>query len=197
MNRSYRSKLVGIIAGVVALVLVIVVWTGFNGLVRKNADVDLKLSTIKSKLQLRHDSLTQMIGAIDGLEEYALTVWNAITDARQTYNDSKNSSDPADINEADMEVTEALYDLLVLVEDNRPVGVTVDSLYVGYMDSVLSMEYQLDVARQDYNTSVTSFNVSISLFPALLYARMLGFSQPKTLWEIAPEASQIPTFDND
>lgn len=196
MKRSYRFKITAIILGIISLVLVISIWSGFNGLVRKDADVDLKMSAIKSKLQLRHDALTQMIGAIDGLEEYAITIWQGITDARQTYSDNKNSNDPGDINDADIAVTEALYNLLVLVEDNRPAGVSVDSLYAGYMDSVLSMEYQLDVARQDYNQAVTKFNVKIKLFPTLLYARILGFSTSRPLWEIAPSASEIPSFNN-
>lgn len=194
MNNSYRSKIKSIVAAVIALVLVIVFWTGYNGLVRKDADVDLKFSLIKSIMQLRYDALTQMIGAIQGLEDYATTVWTMITDARADYSNNKSSEDPNTINETDGALTEAIYSLLVVVEDNRPVGVTVDSAYIGYMDSVLSMEYQLDVARQNYNSSVTSFNVSIRLFPNVLYASLFGFNTPKSLWEIPEHADEIPSF---
>lgn len=194
MNQSYRSKIAGVISGIVALILVITLWTGYNGLVRKDNDVDLKFSLVKSKLQLRHDAITSMIGAINGLQEFATEVWTAITESRAYYNDNKNSNDPDVINEADVGVTDALYDLLVVVEDNRPVGVSVDAAYIGFLDSVLSMEYQLDVARQNYNTSVTSFNVSIELFPAILYAKLFGFGTQRELWAVSEYADDLPTF---
>lgn len=197
MTRSYRSKLIGIVAGLVALVVIVVFWTGYNGLVKKDTDTDLKFSAIKSKLQLRQDALSQMIGAIEGLEEYALTVWNEITDARSDYNNAKTGEDPGALNEADVAVTDALYNSLVLVEDNRPVGVNVDVAYVGYMDAVLSMEYQLDVARQNYNGSVTSFNTTIRLFPTMLYAGLFKLNTPKSLWAVSTNAGEIPSFSGD
>lgn len=197
MKGTYRSKVFGIIGLVVVLVVSIGLWTGYNGLVRRDTDVDLKFATIKSKLQLRHDALTQMIGAITGLEDYATEVWNAITTARTTYNNVKESNDVGVINEADVAVTDALYDLLVVVEDNRPVGVNVDSAYLGYMDSVLSMEYQLDRARQYYNEAVTSFNLGIRLFPGVLYAKLFGYTQRKSLWEVSENADDIPSFGSN
>lgn len=196
MNRAGRSKIIGIVSSIVALILVITLWTGYNGFVRKETDVDLKFSLVKSKLQLRHDAITSMIGAINGLETYAASVWNAITEARSYYNNVKNSSDPSTINEADVGVTDALYNLLVVVEDNRPVGVSVDAAYIGFLDSVLSMEYQLDVARQDYNTSVTNFNTAVRLFPGVLYANLFGFGSAKDLWEVSANADDLPTFND-
>ncbi|PKK86230.1 MAG: hypothetical protein CVV63_04535, partial [Tenericutes bacterium HGW-Tenericutes-8] len=153
-NRS----LVLVIGGVIFLFLVIIgisLIVGYNNLVDLDEDIQGKYAEVENRLQERHDKIGQVVDAVDGLQEYALSVYEAITAARTAYNAADSLEE---LIEADALTAAAFTDLLVVVEDNP--NINVSSGYVALIDEISSMESALSVARRDYNESVQDYNAS-------------------------------------
>lgn len=185
---------IAVFAVVGLLVLFIgLLWGNYNALVRSEVAIDQKYTVIESKLQLRSDAIQQLVASVNGLQEYASSIYEMITTARTQYLNAKNSGDANALNEAEMLETQAVVQLLALVE-NPPQGISVTGAYQTLLDAVLSFEYQLDVARQNYNQSVASYNESVRLFPRVLFVGLFQFDRNKPYWEISEAASQLPVI---
>lgn len=185
---------IAVFAVVGLLVLFIgLLWGNYNALVRSEVAIDQKYTVIESKLQLRSDAIQQLVASVNGLQEYASSIYEMITTARTQYLNAKNSGDANALNEAEMLETQAVVQLLALVE-SPPQGISVTGAYQTLLDAVLSFEYQLDVARQNYNQSVASYNESVRLFPRVLFVGLFQFDRNKPYWEISEAASQLPVI---
>jgi LemA protein len=184
-----------IIAGVVIVVLLVLsigLITGYNGLVDLDENISAKYSQIEVRLQERHDKIPQLVAAVNGLEQYALDVYTAITDARTAYANAENMDD---LIEADAETADALSRLLVVVEDNPNINVT--AAYTGLIDEISSMESALAVARRDYNLAVQEYNAAVRKFPRVLYASLFGFEKELDYWKMNDGADEVPEVNFD
>lgn len=182
---------------VVALLVVIVGGSligGYNALVDRDIAVDEAFTTIEGRLQQRYDTIGQMVGAIEGLQEQQSEIYEMITDARTQYLNAKQSGDVEALVEADAAQAEAMMQLLAIVESN-PEGLNVGALYYTLMDTIASLENQLFVARRDYNEAVADYNVSTRRFPSVLYAQMFGFERELPYWRLSDGAGEVPVID--
>lgn len=182
---------------VVALLVVIVGGSligGYNALVDRDIAVDEAFTTIDGRLQQRYDTIGQMVGAIEGLQEQQSAIYEMITDARTQYLNAKQSGDVEALVEADAAQAEAMMQLLAIVETN-PEGLNVGALYYTLMDTIASLENQLFVARRDYNEAVADYNASTRRFPSVLYAQMFGFERELPYWRLSDGAGEVPVID--
>lgn len=192
MNKTVLWGILGTVA-----ILVIIIGTslgvGYNRLVTKDEDINAKYSQIEIRLQERHDKIGQLVGTVEGLQEHAETIYNAITEARQAYADAVANSDMDALIEADAMEAQAVTDLLVVVEDNPLITAT--SGFTALMDEISSMESALAVARRDYNTAVQEYNTSVRRFPTVLYAGMFGFERDLEYWKMNDGADEVPEIN--
>jgi LemA protein len=182
---------------IVALLVVIVGGSligGYNALVDRDIAVDEAFTSIDGRLQQRYDTIGQMIGAIEGLQEQQAAIYQMITDARTQYLNARQSGDVEALVEADAAQAEAMMQLLAIVETN-PEGLNVGALYYTLMDTIASLENQLFVARRDYNEAVADYNASTRRFPSVLYAQMFGFERERPYWRLSDGAGEVPVID--
>jgi LemA protein len=192
---SMKSPLaiVAIVVAVISVLFGSITWNSYNTFTRSEITIEEKYNVILSKLQLRSDATQQLVASINGLQTYAAEIYEMVTSARTKYLNAVQSGDQAAINEAENDEVVALVAVLALVE--APIeGISVTGQYQTLLDSVLSFEYQLDVARQRYNEAVADFNTSIRLFPRMLFASMLGFGTQKPYWEVSNQVTQLPVI---
>ncbi len=190
-----KTLIYGVLAAI-ALVLAIIglsLGVGYNRLVTKDEDIDAKYSQIEIRLQERHDKIGQLVGTVEGLQEHAETIYNAITEAREAYADAVANSDMDALIEADAMEAQAVTDLLVVVEDNPLITATAG--FTSLMDEISSMESALAVARRDYNTAVQEYNTSVRKFPTVLYAGMFGFERDLEYWKMNDGADEVPEIN--
>lgn len=184
---------------VVSVILLIVVGigigliVGYNNLVDLDEDINYNYSQIENRLQERHDKILQILGAVEGLQEHAESIYDAITDARAAYATASQSGDMDALIEADALEAIALQDLLVVVEDNPLITAT--SGYNGLIIEISSMESALSVARRDYNLAVQSFNAKVRKFPTVLFASAFGFEKDLPYWKMNDGADEVPVVD--
>jgi LemA protein len=188
-----KRSIVLTVGGIIFSLLLIIgisLIVGYNNLVDLDEGIKGSYAEVENRLQERHDKIGQVVDAVDGLQEYALSVYEAITAARAAYNAAESLED---LVEADALTAVAFSDLLVVVEDNPNINVT--SGYIALIDEISSMESALSVARRDYNESVQDYNASIRRFPRVLYASLFGFERTYDYWKLNDGADEVPVID--
>jgi LemA protein len=175
------NKVLWITLGIIAL-LVIIVISGYNGLVRLSYQADNNWAQVENNLQRRYDLIPNLVETVKGYTAHEKGILDNLANARSRYAGAGTVEEKA---AAEGELNTALGRLLVIVE-NYP-NLKADTQFTRLQDEMAGTENRLAVARKDYNDSVTSYNMKIRSFPTNLYAGMFGF-QSKEFFKIQDEA---------
>lgn len=184
-----------VIISIISLVVLLVgisVIVGYNSLVNQDEEINSNLADVNNVLILRHDKIGQLVGAVNGLQEHAENIYDAITTARTAYAAAQASGNVDQLAAADNLESLAITDLVafMLVEDNPNISAT--GAYYNLMDEIATTENELRVARKDYNDSVAEYLKSIKKFPKILYAGIFGFEKTKEYWKINDGQTEVP-----
>lgn len=183
-----NNKTLLVIVGIIA-VLVIYVFTAYNGLVSKEAEVDSQWATVESKLQRRYDLIPNLVNSVQGSMEQEKEVFGNISEARSKMAGANTVKETA---EASTEMESALSRLLVVME-NYPELKSNENVKT-LMTQLEGTENRISVERDRYNKAVKNYNVAIKRFPKSLVANMTGFSQ-KDYFEAVEGAEVVPEVD--
>lgn len=175
-----------IIAGVIAVIVVIMAVSGYNGLVGMNEDVNGKWAQVENQLQRRADLIPNLVNTVKGYAAHEQGAIQSVSDARAKL---AGAQSPATKAEANGELSGALSRLLMIAE-NYP-NLKADQNFRALQDELAGTENRMTVARQDYNNSVQGFNTKVRTFPTSIYAGMLGFSE-KEYFKAAEESKAVP-----
>ena len=197
--KKMRGKIILIVAVLFVVVIGVILIVGYNSLVNENEEIDSNFANVNNVLISRHDKITQLVATVNGLQDHAENIYNAITSAREAYASAQANGTVGEIAEADALESLAITDLVafMLVEDNPEITAT--SAYNSLMDEIASTENELKIARKDYNDSVEEYMKSIKKFPKLLYAGIFGFEKQKEYWKMNDGQNEIPpmVFGNE
>ncbi|MDD5183282.1 MAG: LemA family protein [Bacilli bacterium] len=197
--KKMRGKIILIVAVLFVVVIGVSLIVGYNSLVNENEEIDSNFANVNNVLISRHDKITQLVATVNGLQDHAENIYNAITSAREAYAAAQANGTVGEIAEADALESLAITALVafMLVEDNPEITAT--SAYNSLMDEIASTENELKIARKDYNDSVEEYMKSIKKFPKLLYAGIFGFEKQKEYWKINDGQNEIPpmVFGNE
>lgn len=163
--------------------------SAYNNLTTMDNDVAGAEGQINVVLQYRMDLIPNIVNAVKGTMGHEKAVIDSVTDARAKLAGAQSMGDKA---EADGELSGALSRLLVVTESYPDIKANeqVKDLIVQLETS----ENRVQIARQDYNTVVSKYNLAIRKIPTSLYAGALGF-ESKELFEAAAGAEFAPTVD--
>ncbi len=190
MNKKLIA-LIPIAAVVVfAIILLISGIVSYNDTIGMREDIDGYEAEIMSQLLERHDKMTQIIAAVQGLEEHAEEIYNMIVEAREAYAAAVTEED---FQNADNLESIALDNLLLIVESNP--NITATGAYNTYIYEVSGMENALGVARRDYNNAVRDYNTKAKRFPRVILIGMYGVEKEMPYWPIPENVTELPTFD--
>ena len=190
--RKYLLIGVGVVVAFIVFVGISLI-VSYNNLVGLDEEINQSYSQIEVRLQERHDKIGQLLGTIEGLQEHAETIYNAIVAAREAYADAIADGDMDAIIAADAAEAVALTDVLLVVEDNPLITAT--SGYLALIDEIASMEAALAVARRDYNEAVQTFNTKARRFPTVLFVSAFGFEKQIDYWKMNEGADEVPVID--
>lgn len=175
----------GIVVGVVVVIIMMFAST-YNGLVSKEEEVDGKLADISVQLERRADLIPNLINTVKGYASHEKEVINSITKSREKLLDADDADEMA---EANSELTTALNNLLVIVE-NYP-DLKANTNFIQLQDELAGTENRIAVARKDYNDAVKSYNKTIKSFPKNILAQMFDFDE-KEYFEAKDSSSDVP-----
>ena len=184
-------------AGVIGLVVVVLVAllfggcvaSGYNGLVRQKAEVDLRWQEVDNQLQRRNDLIGNLVETVKGAAGQEQQVFGDIAQARAAMSGASSRTDKI---AAAQGMDGALSRLLVVVE-NYPQLRSMES-FTSLMDEVSGTENRISVARGRYNEGVKEYNVAVRSFPMNLLAGAFQFT-PAEGYPVPESSKAVPKVD--
>ena len=128
------------------------------------ADVDVQLKQ-------RHDLVPNLVETVKGYAGHERGTLEAVVHARQA---AVSATTPAEQAAAENQLTGALRQVFALAEAYPDLKANQNFLQL--QSELADLENKIAAARRFFNNATAEFNASIEQFPAVLFARSLGFS---------------------
>ena len=193
------------VVGVLALgglLLLAIGAAGYNHLVRLSQGVDKQWAQVQNVYQRRADLIPNLVATVSGAANFEKSTLTEITSARASVGQVKIDpnrapDDPAKLAEFDRaqgQLSSALSRLLVVVERYPELKATEN--FKELQAQLEGTENRISVERGRFNEAVQSYNAAVKSFPALLFARTLGFTE-KPYFTATPGAETPPKVQFD
>jgi LemA protein len=160
-----------IVLGVVALLIIIVI-SMYNSMVRKKIQIDNAWSDISVFLKKRFDLIPNLVNTVKGYAAHEAQTLEKVVQARNAAV-AVPSSDVAAMAAANQGLTGALRGLLAIAE-NYP-DLKANAQFLELQQALQGIEGELGNARRFYNATVRDFNTAIQQFPGSIIANMGNF----------------------
>lgn len=148
----------------------------YNQLMDKLEDVNLAQSNVEAMMQRKLELIPDLVATVKDFTEHEETIFAGIESARQTLENCLNSGNLEQAEQANQELTKQLETLVSVVVEDYP-ELASSRAYIALMDQLEGSANRIAVARQDYNDAVSAYNRAIKRYPAVIYARILGFKE--------------------
>lgn len=170
----------GVAIGLITLVAIIIVgglWLagGYNNLVQKDAEVELRASNIESQMKRRADLVPNLVATVKGYAQHERGVYEDIAKARSRLLSADVNANPKGAAAANTAFNSSLGRLLAIAE-NYP-QLKADQNFIRLQDELSGTENRINLSRLEYNDAVKDYNVSVRTFPTNMVAGITGFSR--------------------
>ncbi len=183
-------KSLWVVLGVVALIIVVLLFAGGsyvsskNQMVAKDQNVQAAFSEIDVNLQRRADLIPNLVATVKGYANVEENILTAISNARAGLMTAKTPDEKLAANDR---LNVALLPLMRM-QENYPQLKSNDQ-FMRLQDELSGTENRIAVARRRYNESIRDYNTFIGQFPNSLWANFAGF-HPKTEYYTADPGAQ-------
>lgn len=169
---------------------------GYNTIQSYDEQAAQAKQNIDAQLQRRADLIPNLVSTVKGFAAQESEVLTTVTQARAGLVGAlqkPGGSDPAELANANQQLTSSLGRLMVTVEAYPELKSNENFLRL--QDELTGTENRIAVSRTDYNGAVRSYNEYIRKFPAVLTAKATG-AKPRTYFEVTDAAARAaPTVD--
>lgn len=182
----------------IIVVLLIMMFSSYNGLVSLQADAQQSWADVQSSYQRRMDLIENLVETVKGAAQNEKDILVGVTEARSKATATNINVDDiasvtpeqmADFQKAQAGMSSALSRLLVSVE--RYPDIKSNQNFLELQSQIEGAENRINVARDRFNASATIYNKKVKSMPTVLYAGLLGFEK-MTLFEADKEAQKAP-----
>jgi len=163
----------------VIVLVILYVWSLYNGLVTQSTEVDEAWAQIDVQLKRRTDLIPNLVETVKGYAKHEKTVFENVTKARSALMGAKTPGDSAKANDM---LSGALKSLFAIAE-NYP-QLKANENFMELQKELEDTEYKVAYARQFYNTQLMEYNVKVKTFPNVILAGAFGFTQ-KQFFKVA------------
>ena len=174
-----------ILVGLIALIVVFV-WSLYNGLVTAKARVDESWSGIDVQLKRRTDLIPNLVETVKGYATHEKSVFENVTKARSALMEAKGPQQTAEANNM---LTGALKSLFAVAE-NYP-DLKANQNFLQLQEQLGDTEDKIAYSRQFYNSNVLDYNVKTKMFPNVLIAGALGFKEVEFFKAVEEEKQEV------
>jgi len=158
-----------IVGGIVA-VLILFVWTTYNGLVTESTQIDEAWGQIDVQLKRRTDLIPNIVESVKGYAKHEKGVFTEVTKARSAL---MKADTPGKLAQADNQLSGALKSLFAVAE-NYP-QLKANENFLQLQKELSDTEDKVAYARQFYNTQIMEYNLKTKVFPSSFIASSFGF----------------------
>ena len=194
LGRRYMSAaiIIGVIAGIVAIILLIWFISTWNRLVRLEENVNKSWSDIDVLLKQRYDMIPNLVNIVKGYAKHEREIFEQFALARQTAAGALASGDVRGVGAAEGTLA-GLMPRINMVAEQYP-ELKADTSFVNIQNQLVSIENQVSDRREFYNSSATNWNAAIQMIPTSIVAGMKN-AMRRDLFEVTDpvqrEAVQI------
>lgn len=173
--------------GAIFLLLLILGWFIYNGLVRAKNVVNEAYSGIDVQLKKRFELIPNLIETVKGYNAHEAAVLEKIVEQRSGMENGFNETVASD-----QSITSALKSFRIQVEAYP--DLKANTQFLKLMDSLSTIENELSMARRYYNGATRDLNNKLEIFPNVLFAKMMSFKKSE-FYEISENEKNAPTVD--
>jgi LemA protein len=161
-----------VILFIVALVLLFMGVSIYNGLVSLKNQIDRSWANIEVILKQRFDEIPQLIQVVEQYAGYEQATLKKVIEARNTYNQATTTDQKVEA----ANLTSIAFKGLAALGESYP-DLKANTNFIHLQGRVSDLESQLADRRENFNETVTNFNTRIQQIPDVFFARMLGYNQ--------------------
>ena len=182
-----------IIIGVAAFLLIILVISAYNKLVRLRNNRENAFADIDVQLKQRHDLIPQLVATVKGYAAHEKETLENVINAR---NGAMNAQSINDKIVAENKLTSALSGLKVTLEAYP--DLKANQNFMQLQGEISDIENKLAAVRRFFNSATKELNNAVQTFPSNIIAGMFGFhkemmfdlgTEQRATLEKAPEIS--------
>jgi LemA protein len=171
----------------IVVIIAIVAWTTYNGLIRLNQRSDEAWSDITVQLKRRADLIPNLVNTVKGYATHEKSVFEDVTKARAETIEAKG---PAEAGKAEGDFQQTMKSLFAVAE-NYP-DLKANQNFLSLQAELTDTEDKIQASRRFYNGITRDFNTRRQVFPSNIFASMLGFKADKEFFEVeGSEQAQI------
>lgn len=158
---------------IIAIIVLILIWlwSTYNGLVTSRARTDEAWSDINVQLKRRYDLIPNLVNTVKGYASHESSVFEKVTEARSAAMGATSVNQKA---EAENQLAGALKSLFAVAEAYPDLKASEN--FTQLQGELVDTEDKIQAARRFYNGNVRDFNIKLQVFPTNLFAQMLGFT---------------------
>ncbi len=162
--------------GVIGVIVLVLLWvfSSYNGLVTQKENVDNSWRQVETQYQRRVDLIPNVVQTVKGAANFEQSTLTQVTEARtQWLNASASGNRPGEV-QAAQNLDSSLSRLLVSVEAYPQLQAT--QAYRDLITELEGTENRIATARKDYNDTVRDYNIRVRTFPGNIVASLFGYA---------------------
>ena len=178
-----------------AVVLIFFVWgcNGYNKLVTGSQSVKKAWSNVETNYQRRTDLYSSVVKTVEASANFEKSLLKDVIEARAKLGQvTVNVDDQASVakfQQAQGQMRGAFSNLMGYVENYPDIKST--KAFQDFQAQIEGTENRINVARQDFNKVVESYNLNVKRFPNNMIAGIFGFSE-KAFYKSDPGSEKNP-----
>src|SRR5215208_1070360 len=173
----------------ILVVLVIYAIATYNGLVRRRNETEEAYRQIDVQLKRRYDLIPNLL---EGVKKYFRQEQQVLTEITQARSRAMQPQSPREQAQSEARLSGAIGNLFAVAE-NYP-ELRSDRVLLDFQEELSSTENKISFSRQHYNDSVSDYNTRIQSFPAVVFARAMGFTEREYFDAVGPARESITLF---
>ncbi|NLN94828.1 MAG: LemA family protein [Bacteroidales bacterium] len=185
--------------GIIVLVAIVGWLAGiYNGMVKRQEQVDSQWAQVENVYQRRADLIPNLVATVKGYADFERQTLTDVIDARAKATSVNINPQNLDENslqmfqEAQNQLTGALGRLMVVVE--RYPELKANQNFLELQSQLEGTENRIAVERNRFNDVARQYNTLIRTFPKNIFASLFGFER-KPYFEADQEASKPPKVE--
>ena len=169
----------------IVVLLLLVVWGSYNGLVKLNERVEEAWSDITVQLKRRSDLIPNLVETVKGYAKHETEAIKQVSDARAKMMGARSVRETAD---ADKSFMGALSRIMA-VSESYP-ELKADANFRQLTEELTDTEDKIQAARRFYNAGVKDFNTKVKLFPTTIINSMFLHYKTRDYYEVDEEEAK-------
>ncbi|MBQ3145921.1 MAG: LemA family protein [Clostridia bacterium] len=158
------------IIGIVIGIIILIVFSMYNTLVKMRNKVKQAESGIDVYLNQRFDLIPNLVECVKGYSKHEKDIFEKIVKLRTEYMNNKKT------NLQQAEKLNNNMNKIIAVAENYP-ELKASEQYLNLQKNLSKIESQLQAARRIYNNEVTRYNTKIATVPSNIIAGVFGFKE--------------------